>query len=270
MSKPARTTLITGASAGIGEAFARLLASRGDNLILTARRIDRLQSLADELKQAYGTELVIIAVDLAKPDGASTLFSETEKRGLVVDLLINNAGFGKHGWFWDQSVATYTDMIQLNITTLITLCHLYLVGMRIRKRGGIINVASIAGFPPAPNFSVYAATKAFVVSFSQALAIEARADGVTVSTLCPGSTATEFQAVADDKPELTTAQVQATMQSAEDVARAGLKGYEASKVIVVSGILNKIYIAALGALPRSIVRGAAARLATQQQQQTVH
>jgi hypothetical protein len=254
MSNPARTALITGASAGIGEAFARLLAARGDKLILTARRVDRLQTLADELKKAYGTESVVIAVDLVKPDGAANLFAETEKRGLVVDLLINNAGFGKYGKFWEQPVSAYADMIQLNITALMTLSHLYLAGMRARKHGGIINVASVAGFPPMPNFSVYAASKAFVLSFSQALAIEAKADGVMVSVLCPGSTATEFQDVASGKADLTTAPVERNVQTAEDVARAGLDGYEAGKIIVVSGTFNKLSAAAIGFLPRSLVR----------------
>jgi len=258
MSNTARTTLITGASAGIGEAFARLLAARGDRLILTARRADRLQTLADDLKKAYGTESVVIAADLVKPDGPAALFAETEKQGLTVDLLINNAGFGKYGAFWEQPISAYADMIQLNITALMTLSHLYLVGMRARKHGGILNVASVAGFPPAPNFSVYAATKAFVVSFSQALAVEAKADGVHVSVLCPGSTATEFQAVAADKAELTTASVENNVQTAEAVARAGLDGYEAGKVIVVSGAFNKLSVAAIGLLPRSVVRRVAA------------
>ena len=262
MNKPARTTLITGASAGIGEAFARLLAARGEKLILTARRIDRLQTLAHELKTAYGTECVIIAADLAKPDGAATLFAETEKQGLVVDLLINNAGFGKYGQFWEQPIGTYADMIQLNITALMMLSHLYLAGMRARKKGGIINVASVAGFPPAPNFSVYAATKAFVVSFSQALAMEAKADGIVVSALCPGSTATEFQSVAADKTTLTTALVKRNVLSAEAVARIGLDGYEAGKIIVVSGTFNKLTVAAIGLLPRSIIRSVAKKRVT--------
>jgi len=258
MNKPARTSLITGASAGIGEAFARLLAARGDKLILTARRVDRLQALAAELKAAHGTESIVIPVDLTKPDGAADLFAETEKLGLTVDLLINNAGFGKYGLFWEQPISVYSDMIQLNITALMTLSHLYVAGMRDRKHGGIINVASVAGFPPAPYFSVYAATKAFVVSFSQALAVEVKADGVKVSVLCPGSTATEFGDVAKSKTELKTAPAGGTVLSADAVARIGLDGYEAGKIIVVSGAFNKLTVAALSLLPRSIVRRAVA------------
>lgn len=252
MNHSPRTTLITGASAGIGEAFARLLAARGDRLILVARRADRLQALADELHTAHGSEAIVISCDLASADGPAALFAETERRGLVVDLLINNAGFGKYGPFWKQPMSMYSDMVQLNITALMALCHLYLPAMRARKQGGIINVASVAGFPPTPQFTVYGATKAFVVSFSQALAIETRAAGVRVSVLCPGSTATEFQAVAADKSDLSVSTDGG--QTAEAVARAGLEGYEAGKVIVVSGAINKAAVVALGILPRSLVR----------------
>ncbi len=251
---PTRTTLITGASAGIGEAFTRELAARGDKLILTARRADRLAQLATELKTAHNTDCVILPADLSVAGGAQRLFAETERRGLTVDLLINNAGFGKYSAFEKQPLEIYQQMIQLNVTSLVELSYLYLSGMRARKRGGMINLASTAGFPPAPKFAVYGATKAFVVSFSQALAVEAAADGVRVCVLCPSATVSEFQAVAntqiveDGAPGYETAQA---------VARAGLRGYEAGKVIVVSGLMNKLTVLATGLLPRSIVRRAA-------------
>src|ERR1700694_685167 len=190
------TTLITGASAGIGEAFAWELAPRGERLILVARREDRLKKLAAELKAKHNCDCVVIAADLAVSGGAAALFAETERRNLMVDLLINNAGFGKYGPFESQPLETYDQMVQLNITSLVDLTYLYLRGMRARKNGGILNVASVAGFPPVPNFAVYGATKAFVVSFSQALAVEAARDNVHVSVLCPGSTLSEFQEVA--------------------------------------------------------------------------
>lgn len=252
-----RTTLITGASAGIGEAFARELAAKGDRLILTARRADRLTTLAAELSAKHGIECVAIPADLGTPDGAQSLFAETERRGLTVDLLINNAGFGKFGKFEGYSVETYAQMIQLNITSLVALSHLYLTGMRARKQGGIINVASTAAFPPTPGYTVYGATKAFVLSFSQALAVEAAYDGVRVSVLCPGATVSEFQEIAQ-----TGTGKAGTLgwQSAQTVVQVGLHGYEAGKVIVVSGLLNRLSAALVSVMPRSVVRRVAARI----------
>jgi len=254
MSGLGRTSLITGASAGIGEAFARVLATRGDRLILTARREDRLRTLADELKQKHGTECVAIPLDLAASGGAAQLFAETEKRGLAVDLLINNAGFGKYGEFMDHPAEVQAEMIQLNVTVLVELSRLYLTGMRERRRGGLINVASVAGFPPTPYFSVYGATKAFVISFSQGLAVEMRPYGIHVCVLCPGSTATEFQAVASGASELVTQPAGGLAQTAEAVAQAGLAGYEAGKLIVVPGLFNKLEVLAVGIIPRPIIR----------------
>lgn len=258
MSDSARTTLITGASAGIGEAFARVLAPRGDRLILTARREERLRALADELKQKHGTESVIIPLDLGADGGAGQLFSETEKRGLTVDLLINNAGFGKYGEFIDHPAEVQAQMIQLNVTVLVELSRLYVSGMYARKRGGIINVASVAGFPPTPYFTVYGATKAFVISFSQGLAVEARPYGVHICALCPGSTATEFPAVASDASELTARPAGGIVQTAEAVAKAGIEGYEAGKLLVVPGLFNKLEVIAVGLAPRALVRRGAA------------
>lgn len=252
-----RTTLITGASAGIGEAFARELAAKGDRLILTARREDRLNTLAAELRATHNIECVTIPADLGVAGGAEKLFAETERLGLTVDLLINNAGFGKYGKFENYSVDIYQQMIQLNITSLVTLSHLYIAGMRARKQGGIINVASTAGFPPTPGFTVYGATKAFVVSFSQALAVEAARDAVRVCVLCPGATVSEFQQVA--QTGTGTANTPG-WQSAQTVARNGLRGYEAGKVIVISGLLNKLSTLAVGLLPRSFVRQMAGRI----------
>ena len=258
MSDSGRTTLITGASAGIGEAFARVLAPRGDRLILTARREDRLRALADELKQKHGTESVVIPLDLGANGGAAQLFAETEQRGLPVDLLINNAGFGKYGEFIDHPAEVHAQMIQLNVTVVVELSRLYLTRMRARKKGGIINVASVAGFPPTPYFTVYGATKAFVISFSQALAVEVKAYGVRVCALCPGSTATEFPSVASGASELATAPVGGMVQTAEAVARAGIDGYEAGKILVVPGLVNKLEVIAVGLAPRALVRRGAA------------
>ena len=246
-----QTTLITGASAGIGEAFARECAARGDRLILVARRADRLEALAAELKSAHQTESIVIPIDLGTIDGARQLFTETEKRGLIVDLLINNAGFGKYGTFEKQPLDTYDQMVQLNITSLVDLSYLYVAGMRARKHGGILNVASVAGFPPTPYFSVYGASKAFVLSFSQALAVEVHADNVKVSVLCPGATVSEFQAVAGSEIVKDGA---SGYQTSAEVAREGLQGYEAGKVIVVTGLQNKVAAAALNFIPRSLVR----------------
>ncbi len=246
-----QTDLITGASSGIGEAFAHELAARGDRLILVARREDRLNALATDLHAKHGVECVVIAADLSLADSAAKLFAETERRGLSVDLLINNAGFGKYGALEAHPLAAYDEMIQLNVTALVDLSYLYLAGMRARKHGGILNVASVAGFPPTPYLAVYGATKAFVVSFSQALAVEAADAGIRVSVLCPGSTISEFQVVAGGH---TIAPGTRGYLTSAQVAHIGLRGLDSGKVIVVSGLFNKLEVVGISLMPRSIVR----------------
>ena len=186
------TTLITGASSGIGEVFARKLAARGHNLLLVARSEDKLINLCNELGRIKSTHAQYVAMDLSERDAPARLFEETQKRGLEIDFLINNAGFGSMGDFTKLDLERELNMIDLNVRSLVELTHRFLVPMRERKSGSIINVASTAGFQPVPFMATYAATKAFVLSFSEALWEENRPFGIKVMALCPGRYRHEF------------------------------------------------------------------------------
>ena len=193
-----QTALITGASNGIGLELARIHAKRGGNLVLVARSQDKLNQLADELRaQHHDIQITVIAQDLAMPHAAQSVFAQTEQLGIQVDILINNAGIGGHGRFFERELAKEQQMIQLNITTLTELTHLYLQGMVARRSGKILNVSSTASFMPGPLQAVYYATKAYVTSFSQAVAEEVREFGISVTALCPGAVATDFVAAGD-------------------------------------------------------------------------
>ncbi len=183
--------LITGASTGIGLDFARLMAPRFD-LIITARNQSRLDQIAQELQSQHGCTVHAIAADLATREAPEQLAAEINRRGISVDVLINNAGFGAYGFFHEIAPQTHLEMIQVNISALTHLTAILVPGMIARKRGRIMNVASTAGFQPGPLMAVYYATKAYVISFSEALANELKSSGVTVTCLCPGATATEF------------------------------------------------------------------------------
>src|SRR5216684_3698261 len=186
------TTLITGASSGIGEAFARKLAARGHNLLLVARSEDKLITLCNELGRARSIRAQYVAIDLSEKDAPARLFEETKSRDLQIDFLINNAGFGSMGDFAKLPLDRELNMIDLNVRALVELTHRFLQPMRERKGGTIINVASTAGFQPVPFMAVYAATKAFVLSFTEALWEENRPLGIKVMALCPGVTETGF------------------------------------------------------------------------------
>src|SRR5688500_936899 len=202
-----KATLITGASSGIGEAFARRLGSRGENVLLVARSEDKLASLCNELGRANNVNAQYVALDLTEPQAPERLFEETNRRGLQIEMLINIAVFGSMGDFTSFELEREMKMIDLNIKALVALAHFYIKPMRERKRGTIINVASTAAFQGVPYMSTYAATKAFVLSFSEALWDENRAMGVHVMALCPGVTETNFFAAANtDKPPMRTAQ----------------------------------------------------------------
>lgn len=187
-----QTALITGASNGIGLELAKIHARQGGNLVLVARSQDKLEQLAQELNRQHQVQVTVIAQDLSLPDAAQAIFEQTEQLGIQIDLLINNAGFGGHGRFFERELAQEQKMIQVNITTLTELTHLYLHGMVARRQGKILNVSSTASFLPGPLQAVYYATKAYVTSFSQAVAEEVREFGVTVTALCPGAVATGF------------------------------------------------------------------------------
>lgn len=227
-----KTALITGASSGIGEAFARELAKRGMNLVLTARSEEKLTSIAYELTTTYGVKTHIIAGDLSEKQTPAELYQYVRKNNLIVDLLINNAGFGKWGNFLDESTAVYEDMLEVNINAVVKLTHLFLPQMVRSGSGGVINVASTGAFQPCPYIATYAASKAFVLSFSEALYGEFYRKGITVTALCPGNTATGFQDVAGaDTSNMY-------IESAEKVAREGIEALIAGKNYKINGTIN--------------------------------
>jgi short-subunit dehydrogenase len=246
---PRQLALITGASSGIGLDLAKLMAPNFD-LIITARNQHDLESIARELESTHGNHVHVIPADLAKADAPQQLFAEIERRGLLVDILINNAGFGSYGAFAESDPKTSLDMIEVNITALTALTRLALPGMIQRKRGRIMNVASTAGFQPGPLMAVYYATKAYVIMFSEAIANELKSSGVTVTCLCPGATATRFAGRA--KMEESRLFKLGAMRS-EDVARAGYKGMMAGKGMVIPGFFNKTIAMSVRFSPRKMV-----------------
>jgi uncharacterized protein len=229
-----RWALITGASSGIGAEFARLLASRGMHLILVARREDRLKELAQELDTRHGTRCEIISSDLSEPEQSKLLFDNICNLGLDIELLINNAGFGFVGAIDGTDPALMRKMVRLNIAALTELTYLFLPAMLERGHGGVINVASIAGFQPVAYMPVYSAGKAYVLHFSEALWAECRDRGVTVTALCPGTTSTEFFDVAGVQGWLKKNR----SHTAEYVVRKALKALEKRRQYCVPGLAN--------------------------------
>lgn len=228
-------TLITGASGGIGEAFARRLAEEKHNLVLVARSEEKLHRICDELMLEYGITAHYIALDLTEFEADKKLFAETEKHGFEIDWLINNAGFGSMNDFTELDLDSELQMIDLNISALVALTHRYLQPMRKRKSGVIINVSSTASFQAIPFMATYAATKAFVTSFSEAIAEENRPHNITVTALCPGPTETNFFVAAKAIPFSAKG-----MQTAEAVVETALKAVKRKKSLVVSGVANYI------------------------------
>ncbi|MGB7209512.1 MAG: SDR family oxidoreductase [Pyrinomonadaceae bacterium] len=229
-----KATLITGASSGIGEAFARRLAEEKHDLVLVARSEDKLRELRDELMTEHKITAHYIAIDLTGFEADNQLFEETEKHGIEIDWLINNAGFGSMGDFAKLDLERELQMIDLNVSCLVSLTHRYLQKMRERRSGTIINVSSAAGFQPIPFFATYAATKAFVTSFSEAIAEENRPFGIHVMALCPGSTKTNFfEASNIDRALKVKGQ-----QTAEEVVETALKGVTGRRTKIVSGWAN--------------------------------
>ena len=241
-----KVALITGASAGLGVEFARQLSKRGHRLVLAARRKDRLEALAKELGNARA-----IAIDLSKSGSAAKLLADLDAAGEQVEILVNNAGFGLIGRFAELDAKRERQMIDLNVGTLTDLCRAVAPALIKRKSGGIINVASTAAFQPGPNMAVYFATKAYVLSFTEALHEELKPHGVHVSALCPGPTRTEFGEVAGFGGNGMFDRV--AMESPEVVA-AGLDGLDRNRAVVVPGLANKIGAASTRFAPRSVVR----------------
>jgi uncharacterized protein len=247
----ALTTLITGASSGIGLDLADLFAEKKHALILVARREDKLREVAVSLREKYGVGVEVLAADLAKREAASALCAALKQRGLTVDILVNNAGFGDNGTVAGLSLERQRDMLQVNVTALTELTHLLLPGMLGRRRGGVLNVASTAAFQPGAFMTVYYASKAYVLSFTEGLAEELRGSGVTATCLCPGATVTEFAKEAN----MTNSRLfkMGAMRS-KDVARAAVDGFLTGKTIVIPGIKNKLGAMSVRWTPRWMVR----------------
>lgn len=247
--------LVTGASAGLGAEMASTLARRGTNLVLTARRSDRLEALATRLTTEHGVSVRTITADLALPGEAARVWAEASST-TPIDLLVNNAGFGAQGAFHEVPLERHRTMIELNCSALLELAHLAIPGMRERGSGGIINVASIAAFQPVPLLASYAASKAFVLLLSEALWAENREYGIRVLALCPGRTPTEFQEVAG------TGSVEGAFgyRTPAQVIEAGLRAFEAGRSYEVPGGENLLATWVARALPRSFVTRTMKRL----------
>ncbi len=248
-------SLITGASSGIGEVFARRLAARGRNVLLVARSEEKLVTLCNELGRSNSIRAQHVALDLSLPESPARLFEETEKRGLSIDLLVNNAGFGSFGDFSKADLARELNMIDLNVKALVELTYRFLQPMRERKQGAIINVASTAAFQAVPFIANYAATKAFVLSFSEALWEENRPHGIKVMALCPGVTETNFfEAAHGQKPPARAS------QKPEEVVDTALRGLDRGKSHIISGWINRAMMESERLVPRSLVTRMAGRM----------
>ncbi|RPA58638.1 SDR family oxidoreductase [Gordonia oryzae] len=248
------TTLITGASAGIGEEFARTLAAKGTNVILVARSVDKLSALAEELRSTHGIRAEVIGSDLSVPGAAASLVADVDALGIEIDLLINNAGFGTYGDLADADPARIRDEVSLNVAALTDLTTIYVQRMTARKSGSIINVASTAAFQPVPHMAVYAATKAYVLSLSEALWWEAKRHGVRVLALCPGATDTAFFDVAGSDDAAV-----GTRRSTRQVVDTALSALEAGKPSVVDGLANQLSASSSRLAPRRAVLAVAER-----------
>lgn len=247
--------MVTGASSGLGREFARLAAADGHDVVLVARRRERLQELAAALTAAHGVRAVVVAADLAEHAAAQAIMEQVEAAGLAVDILINNAGFGSHCPFAQAGLARETEMVDVNVRAVVELTRRVLPGMLGRKSGHILNVASVASFVPGPYMATYYASKAFVLSFSEALAAELRGTGVTVTASCPGPTATEFGSVArSDRTNLFRARA----ADAATVARHGYRAMLRGKVVAVPGFANKLTTLLVRVGSRAAVRRVAA------------
>lgn len=246
MARP--RALVTGASSGIGEALAEELARHGHDLVLVARRAEPMQALAARLREAYGVEATVDPRDLLEREAATALAAAY---GDSVDVLVNNAGFGLNGEFGTLSLERQTDMIELNVTALTRLSRLFLPGMLARGRGRILNVASTAAFQPGPFMSVYYATKAYVLSFSEALGEECRGRGVTVTALCPGPTKSGFQDEADLHGSRLLGRL--PLMDVGTVARAGVAGMQRGQSIVIPGFMNSLMAFSVRFTPRAVV-----------------
>lgn len=246
--------LVTGASSGIGWALAEQLAAHGANLVLTARRADRLAKLANDVTARHKVETQIFAADLSRPGTTDEILRFTQQQRLPIEILINNAGFGAYGEFHKIEAQRFLDMVQVNVASVVHLTHLLLPQMIERRSGYVMIVASTAAFQPVPYISTYAATKGFDLLFAEGLAEEVRRYGVHICALCPGSTASEFNEVAGHPP------TPGPQESSEKVARVGLQALAEGKPRVISGTRNWLSVEAQRIAPRRLVTRVAARM----------
>lgn len=244
-----KTALITGASSGIGETMARQLAALNCPLILVARRVDRLEKLKLELEQQHNIPVTTLSIDLSVAGSAQVLYEQCQKKGLQVDILINNAGFAKHGVMLDIPLAAHQEMIQLMVTTLTELTYLFGQDMKQRQSGYILLVSSLLGFLPGPQFATYAAIKAYALNLADSLVREFKPEGIHITALCPGGTATEFMEVSGQKIEGIRS---LAIMSSDSVARSGLTALAKGKGNVVPGILYKFSVFGLRFIPRNL------------------
>lgn len=249
-----RTALVTGASSGIGVDLARGLARRGANLVLVARREDRLRAVAEEIVQRHGVKADVVAQSLSEPEGAPRVVERVRALGVPVDVLVNNAGVGVFGEFKDVPWERQRALLELDLVTPVHLAHAFLPDMLLRGEGWILNVSSIGAFLPTPGYATYSAAKSFVLSFSEALAWELRATRVRVSALCPGVTETEFFDVSGQTRSLFQ---RATVMPAADVAESGLRALFTGRTSRVPGFLNAASIQSLRLVPRRLSTGLA-------------
>jgi short-subunit dehydrogenase len=253
------TALITGASSGIGRSLARLFARDGYELVLVARRAVVLEELAAELSRERTVNIRVMPIDLADPAAPMRLYADLQRDGVIVDVLVNNAGFGMQGTFAALPVERQLQMIHLNVTALTALTRLLLPHMLEGGRGGVLNVGSTAGFQPGPYMAVYYATKAYVVSFSEALADELSGSGLRITCLAPGPTATAFAAEAGAADSRL---FRGETMTVDEVARIGYEGWQQGKALVIAGARNRLGAFAVRLLPRSYVLKAVRRLNT--------
>jgi uncharacterized protein len=248
--KPSKPfALVTGASAGIGAAFARELAARGSNLVLSARRLDRLEELASALRSRHGVAVEVIAIDLAEPDSAERLVAELDQRGIAVDMLINNAGYGVTGYFLSQPWQVQADFIRVLMTVPTELCHRLMPGMRERGHGRIINVASLAGHVPgSAGQTLYAGAKSFLIKLSQSLHLEYRDEGIHTCALCPGFTFSEFHDVTGSRAMMSKLPGWMWMD-ADTVVRQGLDAVERGEAVYINGRVNRTIKSMLKLMP---------------------
>lgn len=243
------TALVTGASSGIGAAFSEQLASFGVNLVIVARRKERLDNLKKTIEEKYPIKVTVIAMDLSLSGAAQRLYDTIQKQEISIDILINNAGFGKKGRFIKEDLDSYQSMIHLNIMTMTELTYLFGQEMIKRGDGHILQVASIAGYMPVPSFAVYAATKAYVLNFGMAIQAEFAPGNVHVTTLCPGATQTEFFSTAD----MHLNKVLNTIQmNSHDVVKQGVEALFNHQPVAIPGAINRLMISGLNCVPRKI------------------